>query len=74
MLRRVVDQQMHTVLFAVHAGKRGFKVRTDLLKDLKDHSEIRDRRTVKDCLAILRDEEQVNMHLEYAMSAVSIVA
>jgi hypothetical protein len=30
MLRRVVDQQMHMGVFAVRAGKGGFKVRTDL--------------------------------------------
>jgi len=71
MLRWVVNQQMHRVVFAVHAHESGLEVRTDLLKDL---SEIRDSRTVEYCLAILRDEDQVNMHLTYAMPSVSYVS
>ena len=48
MLRRVVNQPMHVVVFAFHTDQSGFELRTDLLKD---HSEIRDRSTVKYSLA-----------------------
>ena len=68
MLRRIVHEQMNVIVFAVHFDKCRLEIRTDLLED---HSEIGDRRHRQNSLAILRDEDQVNVHLKHAMSTVS---
>ena len=71
MLGRIVQEQVNVIVFAVHSHQLGCKVTTDLLED---GAESLQGIAVKYSSAVLGDEDQVDMHLENAMSTVSNVA
>ena len=58
------------IVLATHFDKLGLEVSTDLQKD---GSKPLDSIQVQNSIAILGDEDQVNVNLEYAMSTVSNV-
>ena len=71
MLGRIVYQQVNVIVLTVHRDKLSGKVTTDLLED---GAESLQGIAVKYSSAVLGDEDQVDMHLENAMSTVSNVA
>ncbi len=70
MLRWIVHKQMDVIVFAVHLNKLGLEVEADLGED---GTESFDGISVKYPIAILCDEDQMNMKLKYAVSTVSNV-
>jgi len=61
---------VNVVVFSVGLNEIGFEVPTDLLEN---GSQALDGVTIKDLFAVLGDEDQMDMNLKDAMSAMSDV-
>jgi hypothetical protein len=68
MLWWIVHKQMNMIVFAVHFDKLTFEVQTDLRKD---GTKSLDSISIQYSIAILCDEDQMDMKLEDTVSTAS---